>query len=188
MPNSIKNPAEFLRETGLLFEINRQVLHPLGLALGVVTSKEGAEESSVGEFTLYDAREDDEGYVYDGETFIDALERFNKYMIQTGVAQLSKRKATLGYVVQELADPHIKKNGVVLFTYNPDYDDEDENSHDLLAYRVPYEWAEEFLEEHYDQTVAEFLDTYTYDNTEYLLMMAEEEGVVFQKETLRDAR
>ena len=33
----VADPAKLLLETGLLFDINRSILHPLGLALEVVT-------------------------------------------------------------------------------------------------------------------------------------------------------
>ena len=33
--NKIKETAEFLSDNGLLFEINRKVLHPLGLAMEI---------------------------------------------------------------------------------------------------------------------------------------------------------
>jgi hypothetical protein len=33
--------AQFLHETGLLFEINRKVLHPLGLALEIIENDDG---------------------------------------------------------------------------------------------------------------------------------------------------
>ena len=37
----IKESAEFLVDSGLLFEINRKILHPLGLAIEVVVEDDG---------------------------------------------------------------------------------------------------------------------------------------------------
>lgn len=52
--------AEF-RELGYLQELNRRFLHPLGLALEVVTEEDGSEH--FGE--VWDARDDPEGFLFD---------------------------------------------------------------------------------------------------------------------------
>jgi hypothetical protein len=70
----IENPAEFLMTTGLLFEINRRVLHPLGLALEISLDDETGESRIGG---IWDYREDPEAD-----------------------RKIAERKALLGYVVQ----------------------------------------------------------------------------------------
>lgn len=42
MTNPESNPPKFMHESGLLFEINRKILHPLGLALFYVENDDGS--------------------------------------------------------------------------------------------------------------------------------------------------
>jgi hypothetical protein len=62
----LKDPGKFLVDSGLLFEINRRVLHPFGLALAIEfpdnesAAKLAAESENAG-FRLWDNRDDFEG-------------------------------------------------------------------------------------------------------------------------------
>ena len=49
-------------EEGYLQEVNRRILHPLGLALQVVTDESGNETL----YGVWDARDDPEGIIFDG--------------------------------------------------------------------------------------------------------------------------
>ena len=70
----IDDAAKFLHDNGLLFEINRTVLHPRGLELSVITSE---DEHIVKFNTLYDFRE--EGIVFDPDNFVDGERKLTEY-------------------------------------------------------------------------------------------------------------
>ena len=80
------------RELGLLQEVNRRVLHPLGLALEVVIDKDTGEES-FGD--IWDCRDDPEGMVYDE---LD-LEKARNVSYMQAVA-FTVRMQRLGFVIQ----------------------------------------------------------------------------------------
>lgn len=94
----IKKSAEFLLETGLLFEINRQVLHPLGLALEI---KINEENGKIDFGDILDCREDLEGIIFDPETFVEGKERYEKYLEAYGNTNLNFRLSKLGFKAQE---------------------------------------------------------------------------------------
>ena len=92
----VPNPGVFLLETGLLYEINRTILHPLGLALEVEIDKDGSRVGG-----LWDFRDDPEGIIY-GKKMLEAGEaKYMKYMKSVGVAKMKSREAALGFVVQK---------------------------------------------------------------------------------------
>jgi hypothetical protein len=92
----ISDPARFLLETGLLFKINHEILHPYGLAL----------ELEIGErdftFGIWDYQNDPEGILYSEKLLKEGAIKLKKYEDETG----SKRKITririLGFEVQPL--------------------------------------------------------------------------------------
>lgn len=88
--------AAFLIETGLLFQINRDILHPVGLALEAI-------EDENGDFVLknlWDLREDPEGVVYSQATFESAQLKLNDFYESFGNAKIKEREEVLGYVYQ----------------------------------------------------------------------------------------
>lgn len=88
--------AEF-RELGYLQEVNRRLLHPLGMAL-VATTFEGFEVIR----GVRDDRADPEGIIYAAGT-IPELERDRAHRVTTEwVERSSARLAALGYVVQPI--------------------------------------------------------------------------------------
>ena len=176
---NIEDPVTFLLDTGLLFEINRQILHPFGLALGVMPS-EGTNKE-VGEFTIWDEREDPEGIVFSPDSFVRGVEKLNKFLEDFGIEKMSQRGAELDFISQEYPDAHMKKNGVTLLTYNPDYDAENEDSHNLVAFKVPYAWLQKESAEWFEWSISELLDEYTYDTTEPLYAKAKAEGVIIEE-------
>ena len=94
----VANPAQFLIESGLLFELNRRVLHPLGLALEVIQPEEpGGESASI---KVWDCRRDPEGVIFSDEGFVAGLTKFTDYMNSQGTRQLVSRRACLGYRIQ----------------------------------------------------------------------------------------
>jgi hypothetical protein len=98
--NKIKNTPEFLLESGLLFEINRKILHPFGLALEVIVD----DENKIAFGSIWDARDDAEGIVFEKDSFDVGREKFEKFMNDFGDMRLKTRLNNLGYTIQEEAD------------------------------------------------------------------------------------
>ena len=115
------NP-QFLLDNGLLFAINHQILHPLGLAFEVYVADEGnslflisegedkdplrVEMGKVAFGKVWDYREDDEGMLFEDKTFVDGMKKFNEFMDNFGTEKLKLRQETLGYILQP--DPKIE--------------------------------------------------------------------------------
>lgn len=117
-----KIEPQFLLDSGLLFAINHQILHPLGLALEMYTADEGNElfliskgdskeplkvkmgQTAMGQ--LWDCREDDEGMTYEEKTFEDGAKKYNEFMDNFGTEKIKTRIETLGYILQP--DPKIQ--------------------------------------------------------------------------------
>jgi len=98
MPKDIKyiDIKEF-RELGILQELNRLFLHPLGLALEVAIEDDGTEKLG----RIWDYREDDEGIKYGAVAFNnlqfkEKAERFRKMRAE----RFRKRFKELGYIIQ----------------------------------------------------------------------------------------
>jgi len=82
--------SEFTR-LGYLQELNRQFLHPLGMALEVVVEEDGTERLG----GVWDYRDDPEGIVY-GE-----VDSCKVAMVEAILRKkLPERRARLGFVVQ----------------------------------------------------------------------------------------
>jgi len=96
---SSKEAARYLYKTGLLFEINRKVLHPLGLALSVNVDEKTDEV--LGFAGLWDSTADPEGLRFAPESFMEGLDRLSKYLVDIDIGEvLKQRRAALGYVIQ----------------------------------------------------------------------------------------
>ena len=91
--------TQVLLDSGLLFEINRRVLHPFGLALEAEVNEDGTRIGAV-----WDYRDDPEGLIFDDVTFADGLRKLNEFMVAKGQERLTTRHAALGYVIQGEAD------------------------------------------------------------------------------------
>lgn len=85
------------REEGYLQEMNRQFLHPLGLAVEVVIDENGNEVLG----GIWDYREDNEGIIY-SESILSSPEAKQKYEnIRKRMSTMAKsREAVLGYHIQ----------------------------------------------------------------------------------------
>lgn len=100
------NPAAaavFLRDSGLLGEINRRVLHPLGLALQLETGRpdDGGEEPLIGLGTLIRVDAPD-GIVFDQDTLDDVAAKLHAFMSRDGLTRHLTRLRAVGYVEQPL--------------------------------------------------------------------------------------
>ena len=96
----IKDVAAFLRDAGLIFEINRKILHPLGMALEITINDDGSEDFG----DLWDCRNDPEGIIYAKDCFESGIKKFNTYMEEHGNKALKSRMKKLGYIMQEKRD------------------------------------------------------------------------------------
>jgi hypothetical protein len=85
-------------EFGYLQEVNRQFLHPLGLALEVIVDNETGEVKLGG---VWDYRDDPEGMRFGpGEIEIEKAVRVDKEIFERSKARLE----TLGYFIQPTND------------------------------------------------------------------------------------
>jgi len=93
MFSRVLSPEEF-RETGLMFEVNRWLLHPYGLTLAVTENSSGSTALEV-----LDAREDGEGVVF-AEGDIEAGYKEFLRFVDKEKGRLESRRLALGYVIQ----------------------------------------------------------------------------------------
>lgn len=89
------------RESGLLAELNRTFLHPLGLALEVVIDDETSKEKLGG---IWDYRDDPEGILY-GEETLPILRDRCKNAQKIIKEKHEQRMKILGYVFQDVDNP-----------------------------------------------------------------------------------
>lgn len=85
------------REQGYLQELNRQFLHPLGMALEIIIDDDGNEKLG----GVWDYRDDPEGMLYAEE--IVKLDRFKENIDRIAQEYLVKaqyRKDKYGYTIQ----------------------------------------------------------------------------------------
>jgi len=94
----LREPS-LLVETGLLFEINRRVLHPLGLSL-VLLRGEGKDE-----LCLWDCRDVEGGILYDPEEYKLGNFKYQNFLAQVGRAKFQQRLMQLGFIVQHSPSP-----------------------------------------------------------------------------------
>lgn len=88
--------AEFLYNSGLLFEINRLLLHPLGLALQVELDEQGKIKPLR---SIQDFRDDPIGLIFPDEAMVAGQEKLASF-IQSVKKPLTIREKMLGYIVQ----------------------------------------------------------------------------------------
>ena len=92
------------RRLGYLQELNRQFLHPLGLALEIITSDGGTEKLG----GIWDYREDPEGIYYeianaDEDTF-KGYKKKKEFIQDQFLQRAGARKKLLGFVIEPLKD------------------------------------------------------------------------------------
>ena len=107
------------RKLGFLQELNRQFLHPMGLALEVVVDEETGEEKLGG---IWDYRNDPEGIIYDiansDEERIKAFNDKANYVENHINKMIRTRIEKIGYGVEQI--PQLKEN----FEYSDITDDD----------------------------------------------------------------
>lgn len=83
------------REMGLLAELNRVFLHPLGLALEIIIDDETGKEKLGG---IWDYRDDPEGMLYSQEHFpTEKIKKAQGFIKQ----KHEQRMKTLGFIYQD---------------------------------------------------------------------------------------
>jgi hypothetical protein len=92
---TIENPVEFLRDNGILFEMNRQVLHPLGLELRFELDENG----KITEINLFDNREVAQPLGFTPEAFNEGREKYEAYLNECGRQNMQKRRR-MGMLIQ----------------------------------------------------------------------------------------
>lgn len=92
--------VEDLITGGYLLEVNRQVLHPMGLALAVVPAEDGSDENAA--LVVIDARSDPEGIrvADDSGTARSRAETFEEEWLR----RRPERYDRLGWMVQPRGD------------------------------------------------------------------------------------
>lgn len=93
----MKDPCQFLLDSGLLFALNHQLFHPLGMAMEIKINDDNSKEFG----GIWDYREDEEGLLYDEETLLSGMEKLSKFMEEFGAAKLQQRQEKLGFIYQE---------------------------------------------------------------------------------------
>lgn len=107
-PTSIKklnNPARFFLEKGLLWKINRDFLHPLGLALEVKISETGEVEFG----DVWDYRDDPDGILFNKENMQSGLESWLEFKRLYVDRKHNTRNQALGFVIQPLEEKEEKE-------------------------------------------------------------------------------
>ena len=96
----MSNPGKFLVENGLLFKINHEILHPLGLTLAIILND---TNETVG-IRIWDERSDPEGVTFVDDTLSTGAKKLNDYMETIGNQTIDSRINHLGYTVQPISD------------------------------------------------------------------------------------
>jgi hypothetical protein len=94
---SINKFPKYLIDSGLIFEINRKVLHPLGLAMVVDIDRNNKSQIAI---TALIKTEDQEGFLYDEEGYNIGIEKYQKFLDKGGQERLDSRMAKYGFIEQ----------------------------------------------------------------------------------------
>jgi hypothetical protein len=96
-----KVPTTRLVDDGLIFEINRQVLHPMGLALAVV--KDPSNQASPETVVLVES-DDEEGILFDEAGFTSGAAKFAAFFRKVGENRVARRIRAVGFARQTRSD------------------------------------------------------------------------------------
>jgi hypothetical protein len=99
-----REDAALLVDSGLLFEVNRRVLHPLGLALAVECdgTADGATPLMISPHLV--RTDDPEGIVFTDEALEDGFRKLKEFMRAEGFPRLARRYEAFGFRTQVPAD------------------------------------------------------------------------------------
>lgn len=94
---AIKNFVKFLVDNGLIFEINRKVLHPVGLALIVDIERGKRNQLAI---TALLETDDPESFLYDDEGIEVGTEKYKAFLKKRGQKFIDSRIESFGKSVQ----------------------------------------------------------------------------------------
>lgn len=97
----IKDPEKYLEESGLLFHINRTILHPIGLSL-MLSLRESPSGERTTVLELYET-DNPYGYVV-GEARFEKQEQIYQEFLETVKPKVAARGSKLGFIVQGMED------------------------------------------------------------------------------------
>ena len=89
------------QERGYLQELNRQFLHPLGLAISVIVNEETGIAESFGD--IWDYRDDPEGIIF-ADLFTPEMVRKAKDISEEQKHMNDSRRKSLGYEIQPIKE------------------------------------------------------------------------------------
>ncbi len=95
-------PVNYLFDNGLIFEMNRTLLHPLGLALSIKTDPNIVDGPN--QVLVLSKTDDREGFLYNSEDFMSGAAKFSKFMKISGESTILSRHSALGYIRQTRSD------------------------------------------------------------------------------------
>lgn len=95
----LADPTDYLLRSGLLFEINRRVLHPFGLAMSLEVDTETDKPTKYFNVKLWDGTEDPEGIVFTDDMLEAGHTKFQTFK-NVHKKRLAARLIALGYLIQ----------------------------------------------------------------------------------------
>ena len=97
----LPDPMTFLLDSGLLFEINRRILHPYGLSMTKCPSKKPLDPALCAALRIWDNREEEAGLSMPTEAFQKGAAK-SSIMAETFrcVGRFEARRKNFGYVIQ----------------------------------------------------------------------------------------
>lgn len=95
---AISKFPKYLIDNGLIFEINRRILHPLGMAMVVDIDRNNKRQLAI---TALFETEEQEGFLYDAESYVVGQEKYQKFLDKGGQERLNYRLAKYGFVEQD---------------------------------------------------------------------------------------
>jgi hypothetical protein len=94
----VKNFPKYMVDNGLIFEINRRILHPLGLSLIVDVDRNNKQKLTISNLI---STEDKEGFLYDEEGYNIGAEKYARFIAKKDISnKLKTRKDILGFIEQ----------------------------------------------------------------------------------------
>jgi hypothetical protein len=140
--------VKFITESGLLFEVNRRVLHPLGLELGFLAGVFGGDLTSRATLSRCTSPE---GIIYEEADLEDGFRRLRAFMKREGYQRLAARYERRGFRSQ------IPASALDVFRSDPNADERDwtvPRRELTAAVRDVVEAARELLSEVEDEPLA----------------------------------
>jgi hypothetical protein len=89
-----------LLDNGLLFEINRSILHPLGFSISYKPSRSSDEPEAL----VLQRTEDAEGVLYSEKDFMDGAAKFSLFMKNYGEKIIQRRITVKNFIRQTRSD------------------------------------------------------------------------------------